>query len=145
MSPDFIQWLIQETKKGNWNGEELGGAFCQLDSDNALKLATVEEELQKELAVLNKPKTCSCVPLLGSNIQHWLYQEALEGRWEQDMVFKVLTRPDVEGGSVSPVDNLGKHVVKRHQHYNYILMISRLQTVKFRSQQKPCCLCIGQI
>ena len=32
MSTDFIQWLIEETIKGNWNGEELGAAFCQLDS-----------------------------------------------------------------------------------------------------------------
>ena len=117
MSTDFIQWLIEETKKGNWNGEELGGAFCQLDSDNALKLATVDEELQKELAVLNKAKTCSSVPLLGSNLQHWLYQEALEGRWEQNMVFRVLRRQDVEGDRVSPVDNLGMYniyALKKH-------------------------------
>ena len=114
MSTEYIEWLIEESKKGNWNGEKLGGAFCQLNSDNALKLASVDEELQKELAVLNKTKTCSSVPLLGSNLQHWLYQEALDGRWEQSMVFRVLSRSEAEGNRVSPVCNLGMYAVNRH-------------------------------
>ena len=74
MSTDFIRWLVEEANAGNWDGEKLGEAFCQLNSDNQLKLATVaDEELQKQLAVLNKEKTCLSVPLLGSNLQQWIY------------------------------------------------------------------------
>ena len=109
MSADFIQWLIQETNKGNWNGEKLGGAFCQLNENNKLKLTTVDKELQKQLAILNKRKTCSSVPLLGNNLQHWIYKEALEGRWEQQMVFRVLARQEA-GGKVLPVCNYGMNV-----------------------------------
>ena len=109
MSTEFLQWLILEANEGRWNGEDLGAAFCELDADRKLKLATVDEELQKQLAVLNKTKTCLSVPMLGSNIQQWLYQEAEEGRWDQDMVFNVLERQESEGGVVvsARVKNLG--------------------------------------
>ena len=77
MSKDFIRWLVQEANKGDWDGRALGEAFCQLDSDNKLKLATVDdEELQKQLAMLNKEKSCLSAPLLGSSLQEWIYQEA---------------------------------------------------------------------
>ena len=104
MSPEFLQWLILEANEGDeWNSEELGAAFCELDEDRNLKLATFDEELQKKLSVLNKTKTCLSVPMLGSNIQEWLYQEALEGRWDQDMVFSVIERQETDGSvAVSP-------------------------------------------
>ena len=90
----------------------MGAAFCELDADRNLKLATVDEELQKQLAVLNKTKTCLSVPMLGSNIQQWLYQEALEGRWDQDMVFGELERKETEEGAVvsAKVKNLGLYI-----------------------------------
>merc|ERR550532_943667 len=101
MSTDFIRWLVKEANAGNWDGEQLGEAFCQLNSDNQLKLAkVVDEELQKQLAVLNKEKTYLSVPLLGSNLQQWIYQEAEEGRWNKDLVFRVLERKETEGGAV---------------------------------------------
>ena len=115
MSTDFIQWLVQEANAGNWDGEKLGEAFCQLDSDNQLKLATVvDEELQKQLAVLNKEKTCLSVPLLGSNLQQWIYQEAEEGKWNKDLVFRVLERKETEGGAVvsAKVKNLGMYYIE---------------------------------
>ena len=69
MSTDFIWWLVEEANVRNWDGEQLGEEFCQLDSDKKLKIATVvDEELRKQLAVLNKEKTCLSVPVLGSNI-----------------------------------------------------------------------------
>ena len=115
MSADFIRWLVQEANIGNWDGEELGGAFCQLDSDNKLKLATVEEELQQQLAVLNKTKVCFSVPLLGKSFQHWVYQEAIEGRWDQDIVFRVLEGPETDEGAVvsARVKHLGMYILKR--------------------------------
>ena len=87
----------------------MGEAFCQLDSDNRLKLATVDEELQTQLAIFNKTKTCLSAPLLGSRMQQWLYQEALEGRWDRDEVFRVLEEVKTEAGTVitARVKNLG--------------------------------------
>ena len=85
MSPEFLQWLILEADEGRWSSEELGAAFCELDAERNLKLATVDEELQKKLAVLNKTKSCLIVPMLSSNLQQWLYQEVLEGRWDQHL------------------------------------------------------------
>ena len=96
MSEDFIRWLIQEADEENWDGEKLGEAFCQLDSNNQLKLATLEEELQKRLAVLNKETTCLSAPMLGSNLQQWMFQEALEDRWDNELVFGVLERKETE-------------------------------------------------
>ena len=108
MSKDFVQGLILEATEGNWNGEELGNSFCQLDSDKKLKLATVDVELQKQLAVLSKTKTCLSVPLLENSIQQWLYQEAAEGRWDQAMVFKVLEKKEtVNGAAVTAVAKPG--------------------------------------
>lgn len=109
MSPEFLQWLILEASEGRWNGEDLGAAFCELDASRNLKLATVDAELQKQLAVLNKTKTCLSVPMLGSNIQQWLYQEAEEGRWDQDKVFGMLERQQSEGGALvsARVKNIG--------------------------------------
>ena len=110
MSPEFVHWLIQEANEGRWKREELGAAFCELDANRQkLKLATVDEELQKQLAVLNKTKTCLSVPMLSNSLQEWLYKETLKGRWDQDMVFKVLERKRSEGGAVvsARVKNLG--------------------------------------
>ena len=112
MSPEFMHWLISEANEGRWNGEELGAAFCEVNEDRKLKLATVDEELQKKLAVLNKTKTCLSVPMLGRDIQQWLYQEALEGRWNQDMVFRVLESKETEEGTVvsSRIKHLGTYI-----------------------------------
>ena len=84
-----------------------------MNSDNQLKLSTVvDEELQKQLAVLNKEKTCLSVPLLGSNLQQWIYQEAEEGRWDKDLVFRVLERKETEESATvsAKVKNLGMYV-----------------------------------
>ena len=107
ISKDLLQCLIQAANKGNWNGEGLGGAFLQLNSDNKLKLTTVDAELQKQLIVLNKIKACSSVPLIENNIQFWMYQEALEGRWDPEMIFRVLREEEAEGSRVTPVYNQG--------------------------------------
>ena len=50
--------------------------------------------------------------MLGTNIQQWVYQEALEGRWDQDMVFGELERKETEDGAVvsAKVKNLGLYI-----------------------------------
>ena len=123
MSTDFIQWLVQEANAGNWDGEKLGEAFCQLDSDNKLKLVSVVDgDLQKQLAGMNKEKTCLSVPLLGSNLQEWMYQEAEESRWDNDLVFRVLERKEIEGSAVvsARVKHLGMYQTLCYQNSNDI-------------------------
>ena len=124
MGSKFILWLIEEANEGDWNGEELGEALCQLDSDNKLKLAKVaDEELQKQLAALNKTKTCNSVPLLGANIQEWLYNEAENGIWDQEQVFRVLERQETEGGPVvsARVKHLGMYGIQSCQKYHKLI------------------------
>ena len=72
------------------------------------------EDLQKQLAVLNKTKTCLSVPLLGSNILQWIYQEAVDGHWEFEQVFKVLEREETDEGMVvsARVKHLGEQIFK---------------------------------
>ena len=114
MGKEFVQWLVQQANEGTWNGEELGAAFCQLNSENKLKLSTLDVELQKQLAVLNKEKTCLSAPLLGNNLQQWLYQEAEEARWDEDLVFRVLEKKETEGGAAvsAKVKNLGMYDIE---------------------------------
>ena len=121
MGKEFIQWLVEQAHEGKWDGEELAGAFCQMNSDNKLKLATIDEELQKQLAVQNKKKTCLSVPLLGSSMQQWLYQEAEEGKWSQEMVFGVLEKQEREGDIIvsARLKNLGKEPYQINQHQQH--------------------------
>ena len=100
MSTEFLDWAINEAQQGRWNGKALGAAFCELDEEGRLKLAAVPEDLQKRLAVLNKTKTCLSAPMLGSTILGWIYEEAIHGRWDQDLVFKWLERQETEKGVV---------------------------------------------
>ena len=113
MSTEFLDWAINEAQQGRWNGEALGAAFCELDEEGRLKLATVPEELRKRLAVLNKTKTCLSAPMLDSTILEWIYQEAVDGRWDQDLVFKWLEKEETEEGVVvsARVKNLGEFVL----------------------------------
>ena len=60
----------------------MGEVFCQLESDKKLKLATLDEELQKQTVLLNKETTCLSAPMLGNNLQQWIYQEAVKGRFD---------------------------------------------------------------
>ena len=85
----------------------MGEAFCQLNSENKLKLLTVDEESQREIANLNPTSICHSAPLLGSKMQMWVFQEA--GRWDQDQVFQVLEeKEDEEGTAVcAKMTNLG--------------------------------------
>ena len=112
MSTEFLDWAINEAQQGRWNGEALGAAFCELDEEGRLKLATVPEEQQKRLAVLNKTSTCLSAPMLESTILEWIYEEAINGRWDQDLVFKWIERRETEEGKVvsARVENLGECV-----------------------------------
>ena len=105
----IAEW-VKESKISSSQKLECMGGVCILQV--GLGQTHSGEDLQKQLVVLNKKKTCFCVPMLGSNIQQWLYQEALEGRWDQDMVSGVLERQESENGAVvsAKVKNLGLYI-----------------------------------
>ena len=100
ITKELLLWIVQQANEGNWDREGLANAVCQKSSDKRPKLPLFDEEAQKELAVLNRSKTCQIIPWLGSNLQEWIYQEATEGRWPQEIVSKVLQREEKEGGQV---------------------------------------------
>ena len=67
-----------------------------------------EEKTQKKLALLNKDKTILILPWLSSNLQKWIYQEAQEGRFDQDEVCKVLKKGKESVSSTDWGQNLQK-------------------------------------
>ena len=100
ITKELLLWIVQQANEGNWDREGLANAVCQKSSDKRPKLPLFNEEAQKELAVMNKSKTCQIIPWLGSNLQEWIYQEATEGRWDQAMVFTFLQMEDKDGAKV---------------------------------------------
>ena len=99
MSSDFIQWLIGQASEGEWSKEEVGSIVCRKNADNQLILATFDEETQKEVAVFNPSETCSAVSYMEKegDFLEWLYQEAVERRWDEHMVIKALVKEEVNG------------------------------------------------
>ena len=93
----FLQWLIDQALDGRWSQEDVSRVVCRRDSSNQLILSTLDEEIQKKVAVFNPAKTCNVVPYMDAGFLEWLYQEAEEGRWDKQMVFKALTKEEVDG------------------------------------------------
>ena len=87
---DFVNWLIGLALEGTWDKEEVGNIVFRRNMHDQLILATLDKETQKAVAVFNKSKTSSALPCMEKEFLHWLYQEAVEGRWEKQMVFKAL-------------------------------------------------------
>ena len=92
ISSELLQWIFQQVDEGNFDKDELASAVFDKSSDKRPTLPSFEEETQKKLTVMNKTKTCQIIPWLSSNLQKWIYQEALEGRFDQEEVFKLLKR-----------------------------------------------------
>ena len=63
-------------------------------------MATLDKDTKKQVAVFNKAKTISAVPYMAADFLQWLYQEAVEGRWDQSAVFKALKKEEVDGKTV---------------------------------------------
>ena len=101
MSEDFIEWLIEQASADVWKKENVGSIVCRENMNNQLIMATLDEKTQKQVAVFDKEKTCSVVPFLDEgDFLQWLYQEAIEGRWDQNMVFGALAKEEVNGKAV---------------------------------------------
>ena len=98
LSAHFHQWLIKEASEGRWSKEAVGSIVCRKNINDQLMLATLDKKIQREVAVFNKAKTCTTLPYMeeGDFLQ-WLYQEAIEGRWNEQMVFGVLAKEEVDG------------------------------------------------
>ena len=71
--------------------------MCRKNRDNQLILATLDEETKKQVAVFNKAKTCSSAPYMDADFLQWLYQEAVEGRWDQSIVFEAVIKEELDG------------------------------------------------
>ena len=77
--------------------------MCRKNANKELVLATLDEATKKEAAVINKVKTISAVPYMDADFLHWLNQEAVEGRWDQSMVFEAVVKEELDGKvNVSP-------------------------------------------
>ena len=77
--------------------QNVGNILCRKNADNQLILATLEKEAQKHVAVFNKEKTLTAVPFMDTDFLQWLYQEAVEGRWEKSMVLDAVVKEELEG------------------------------------------------
>ena len=97
ISVDLVRWVIEQANEGNFNKEELARAVCHKTPYQRPTILLFDEETQKKLAVMNKTKTCQIIPWLGSNMQEWIYEEAIANRFDQDAVFKVLKREESDG------------------------------------------------
>ena len=112
LSADFHQWLISQANEGKWPKEDVGSIICRKNADNQLILATLEKEAQKQVAVFNKSNTVKAVPYMDTDFLQWLYQEAVEGRWEKSMVFEAVVKEELEGNtSFSPKIKPGRSIV----------------------------------
>ena len=112
LNAEFVLWLIEQAKEGNWSKEDVGSVVCRENRDNRLILATLDEETQKQAAAFNKAKTCSAVPYMDADFLQWLYQEAVEGRWDESMVLEAVVKEELDGkASFSPRIKPGKSIV----------------------------------
>ena len=93
ISEEMLQWIIHQANEDNLVKKELSIAVCNKSSDKRPTLLLFDEEAQKQLAVLDKAKTCQIVPWLGRELQRWM----LEGNWDQEMVSRYLAREVKEG------------------------------------------------
>ena len=100
ISEELLQWILHLANEGNWNKEELATAVCSKSSDKKPPISMCSSGMQKQLAELNQSKTCEVIPWMGNNFHNWLYHEAVEGRWNQDLVFRVLKREEMAGATV---------------------------------------------
>ena len=109
----LFQHLISQANDGKWSKEEVVSIVFRKNRDNQLILATLNEETRKQAAVLNKAKTISAVPYMDVDFLQWLYQEAVEGRWEKSMVFQAIIKEELDGkASLSPKIKPGITIVK---------------------------------
>ena len=101
MGSEFLLWLIQQAAEGNWERHSVAHIMCSRNKDNVVVMATLNQETQKQVAVFNQAETCSILPFIDNgDFLQWLYQEAVAGRWDQNLVFGALAKEEVDGNTV---------------------------------------------
>ena len=102
LSSDYVQWIVQQASEDQWGKDDVASIVCRKNKTNQLVMSTLDEETQKQAAVLDKAKTCSIVPYMEDegNFLPWLYEEAEKGEWDQNMVFAALAKEEVDGKAV---------------------------------------------
>ena len=78
--------------EGRWTKEEVANVVCQEDDEGTTILSLLDFETQKELAFWKTEKTNEVAHLLSADFQHWLIQQALEGRWSKEDVGSIVCR-----------------------------------------------------
>ena len=53
----FFKWMLDEFNESRWTKEDVGNLVCRTNMYNQLILATLDEETQKKLAMINKEST----------------------------------------------------------------------------------------
>ena len=90
LSSEFHHWLVQQTLEGKWSKEDVVSVVCRKTRDNQLVLATLDEETQHQVAVLNQEKTIEVAHLMSSHFVQWLIQQANKGVWFKEYVDSIV-------------------------------------------------------
>ena len=92
------------------------------NAENQLVMATLDEETQKQVAVFDRAKTCSIIPFMDKgDFLPWLYEEAVNGRWDQMMVFGALAKEEVDGKEVIVARRKKGDAFMNIQHYSLFI------------------------
>lgn len=99
---EHARWVVEQARLGELDKEKVGAFLCEPDYDKrAFLLSLLDVEIQKEVSSWNKNKTLEVVSYLDEgDFLPWLYQEAVDGRWEKESVFAALTKEEVGGREV---------------------------------------------
>ena len=57
LSSDCVQWIVQQASEDQWEKEDVVSIVYRKNRDDQLVMSTLDEETQKQAAVLNKEKT----------------------------------------------------------------------------------------
>ena len=80
-----------------WSKEEVGRIACKKNNSNILILTTLDNETKREVATYNKKLTLSALPYMDEDFIKWIYQEAIEGRWDQQEILQAIVKVESDG------------------------------------------------
>ena len=96
-SQDFIVWLIAQAREGKCSKQEVGNIVFRKSTSNHLIFATLDNDTKREVGTYNKKLTISALPYMDADFLRWVYEEASEGRWDQQQVFNAVVEEESDG------------------------------------------------
>ena len=100
MGMTFIEWIIEEAKRGNIDKRDVGKMVIEENEEGSTIISLLDSETQKEVAGFNRYATLNVAHLLDLNVVKWLLEEALQGRLDQEKVGKMVNKKDREGAII---------------------------------------------